>query len=395
MNQLESALRALGDDPGEPAPPFLADRALRRARRRSRRHGVLAALGAATVASLAAVAIAVVDPRTGASPPPAAPASGSPALAPRTNVLLLGTDAGPGRTGVRPDTIILASVDTRTGDTVLLSLPRSLPSVPFPPGSPGARAWPDGFDCRDCLLNGVWAWAENDPTAYRGAPDPGLTATRDAVEAITGQPVDETVTIDMQGLGDLVDALGGVEVTVRERLPIGGSSADRVADAWIEKGRQRLDGFHALWYARSRWTTDDHDRRFRQQCLLRAVLDQVRDVRGLSGDYPRIAAALGRSLSTSIPAADLRTWVDLATRKRGARVLRVGLPQISGEPDYDRIRTSVQAAIDGHTAGGAPTAPDRPDPDRPDPASPDPDHPDPDHARGDAGAAGWSSDARC
>ncbi len=58
---------------------------------------------------------------------------------PRVNVLLIGSDAGADRTGVRPDTMILASIDTASGNTVLFSLPRSLQHAPFAGGTPGAR----------------------------------------------------------------------------------------------------------------------------------------------------------------------------------------------------------------------------------------------------------------
>ena len=65
-----------------------------------------------------------------------------PVLPPRLNVLLLGTDAGPDRTGARTDTIIVASVDTRTAATTLFALPRNIEHAPFPPGSPAAARFP-------------------------------------------------------------------------------------------------------------------------------------------------------------------------------------------------------------------------------------------------------------
>ena len=54
-------------------------------------------------------------------------------------MLLLGGDGGVGREGVRTDTVIVASIDTHTGDTTLFSLPRNLENLPFPPGSPLPR----------------------------------------------------------------------------------------------------------------------------------------------------------------------------------------------------------------------------------------------------------------
>ena len=55
---------------------------------------------------------------------------------PRLNLLLLGGDDAPSREGVRTDTVIVASIDTRTGNTALISLPRNLTFMPFPKDSP-------------------------------------------------------------------------------------------------------------------------------------------------------------------------------------------------------------------------------------------------------------------
>ena len=60
----------------------------------------------------------------------------------RVNVLLLGGDGGADRTGVRTDTVIVASIDTHTGATTTFSLPRNLEDLPFPRGQPAARRLP-------------------------------------------------------------------------------------------------------------------------------------------------------------------------------------------------------------------------------------------------------------
>ena len=61
---------------------------------------------------------------------------------PRLNVLLLGGDAGPGRVGTRTDTVILASINTKTGDTALFSLPRNASSDAVPVALTAAQALP-------------------------------------------------------------------------------------------------------------------------------------------------------------------------------------------------------------------------------------------------------------
>ncbi|HEX6335679.1 MAG TPA: hypothetical protein VFZ85_01885, partial [Jiangellaceae bacterium] len=64
----------------------------------------------------------------------------------RLNILLLGSDAGKGRVGSRPDSINLVSVDVRTGAPVVISVPRNLERARFPKGTPAAAEFPNGFN---------------------------------------------------------------------------------------------------------------------------------------------------------------------------------------------------------------------------------------------------------
>lgn len=282
----------------------------------------------------------------------------------RINVLLIGSDAGPDRVGVRPDSMILASVNTTSGDTVLFSIPRNLVRAPFPRGSQGARAWPRGFgpagscgpNASLCWLNAVWTTAMG-PEArqhFPGDPHPGLTATRQAVEGITGLRVDHHVLVDLQGFADVVDALGGLTLNVRTEdprgLPIGGTSEYPVAQGWIRPGEHRhLDGYHALWFARSRWSTNDYDRMRRQRCVVAGILAQGDPV-SLAQGFPGLAASLKDNLSTDVPLSRLSDWVDLTLKVKQARVRSLPLsPALYGswaDPDYERIRQLVRTSLD-------------------------------------------------
>ena len=104
--------------------------------------------------------------------------------------------------------MIVARLDTKTGATVLFSLPRNLQRVRFPRGTPAAAAYPSGFYCvnpangvnTDCLLNGIWTFAENHAgDYYRGVRNPGLTATMQAAETVTGLSINNYVMIDLKG----------------------------------------------------------------------------------------------------------------------------------------------------------------------------------------------------
>src|SRR5690606_24237378 len=82
---------------------------------------------------------------------------------------------------------------------------------------------------------------------------------------------------------------------------------------WLEPGRQRLDGYHALWYARSRWSTTDYDRMRRQRCVIGAFVDQLDPFR-VAVRFPEVAATLKDNLQTSVPLQDVDAWVVLADR---------------------------------------------------------------------------------
>ncbi len=288
---------------------------------------------------------------------PAAAAADPWANVPRVNVLLIGSDAGHGREGTRPDTLVVASIDTATGDTVLFSLPRNLQRVPFPRGSRAAAAFPHGFYCinpqngvnTDCLLNSVWTWAENNPQYYPGVSHPGLTATVQAVEQVLGLDIDDYVLVDLKGFIVFVDAIGGIRVDVPERLPIGGSVEDPVPRyGWIEPGRNKLlDGWHALWFARSRWSTNDYDRMRRQRCVIAAVTRQA-DPQNVGLNFDTIARAAKDNISTDISVQDLDAWVTLGLRVKQARVRSLPFTDDvidTVHPDIAKVHSLVQRAL--------------------------------------------------
>jgi LCP family protein required for cell wall assembly len=280
----------------------------------------------------------------------------------RVNVLLIGSDAGKGRTGVRPDTMIVASIDTKSGDAVLFSLPRNLERAPFPVGTPGNVAWPNGFNCGDeCLLNAVWTWGANYPGYQKAAAkNPGLRATKDAIEGVTGLKVDTYVMLNLQGFAQFVNAIGGLRVNIDQRLPIGGNAEHpEQTSAYLEKGQnQKLDGYETLWYARSRYTTNDFDRMRRQRCVIGAVVNQSDPVK-LALAFPAIAKAAKDNLSTGIPQRELQAWVGLSQKVKSGSVRSLPFTNdvISDRtnPDYNEIHRLVNQALQTAKPAPAPT----------------------------------------
>jgi len=149
----------------------------------------------------------------------------------------------------------------------------------------------------------------------------------------------------MQGFTDLVDAVGGVTLTVRTPIAIGGIGGE--VTGTIEPGVHHLDGYQTLWYARSRAYDDDYSRMGRQKCVMAAMLQQLSPQRVLL-HVQDIAKASAELLSTDIPHGELDTFVELALRARKQPVATVSFVPpmvVTGDPDYGLIRVKVAEAI--------------------------------------------------
>lgn len=262
----------------------------------------------------------------------------------RYNILLLGGDSGPDRSGLRPDSLTVASIDRETGRTVLIGLPRNLQDVPFPRGSVMAKQFPRGFDCDGCELNGVNTWA-NDHADLFDEKTPGIDATMGAVEEITGLKLNYYALVNMHGFSKLVDAVGGVTVNVKERTAIGGIGSP--IRGYIEAGRQKLTGAQTLWYSRSRVQNDDWSRMGRQKCVMNDMLHQLSPKKVLF-NVGKIADSSKALLTTNIPQQDLDVFMDLALKAKTQKMSTVSLvpPAIyTGNPDFDKVRRMIDSAI--------------------------------------------------
>jgi LCP family protein required for cell wall assembly len=264
----------------------------------------------------------------------------------RYNVMLLGGDSGKDRWGLRPDSITVASIDEETGQTVLFGLPRNLANVPFPDDSVLDERFPDGFDCDACYINSLYTWGVEHEHLFPDADDPGLEATTLGVEGVTGLTINYTAMVNLAGFDALIDALGGVTVDVPKDIPIGGIGG--AITGTIPAGSQHLDGYEALWFARSRVADDDYSRMARQKCLMSAMLSQL-DPKRVVLKMGDIADAGKRVFTTDIPASELDTFIDLALEARGQPIATVSFvpPKVETyDPNYDKILDMVDKALD-------------------------------------------------
>ncbi|GAA2169590.1 LCP family protein [Pedococcus bigeumensis] len=265
----------------------------------------------------------------------------------RYNILMLGADSGRDRVGTRPDSIQLVSIDAKTGSAVTFGFSRDTENINFRPGSTMARLMPQGWNCGDeCLLNGLYTWAQDNAAKFPpGTANPGVLATREAVEALSGLEVQYYVMIDLRGFKKMVDAVGGLDINVKYRTPIGGGTSPIVG--WIEPGEQHLDGFHALWYARSRQGSTNYERMARQRCVMTAMADQL-DPQTVLVRFQKIAGASSGLIQTDLPQSELGRFADLAMKTRQHPIRSVNfVPPLMKPWDYDPtlVTSTVQKTI--------------------------------------------------
>lgn len=283
------------------------------------------------------------------------------------NILLLGADSGEGRDSMRFDSISVVSVNADTGAVTITGIPRDMPHFPFADG-PMKDLYPDVHEGHADPKCG-WGSGVNQlrtevevcrdgsalyPDAVANGSTPGVEATKDAAEGILGIEIPYYVFIDMDGFAALIDALGGVDITVDQRLPKGGGPAyegqpaEDWAIGWIEPGAQHMDGDTAQWYARSRYTTNDFDRMKRQRQLQEAMLAQFTPATVLTR-FNEIAAAGKAIVETDLPQSMLPYFADLAIKAKEQQVTTIELTPEGGideyDPDYAYIRQLVEAAL--------------------------------------------------
>ncbi|GAB3538138.1 hypothetical protein GCM10027403_23780 [Arthrobacter tecti] len=280
----------------------------------------------------------------------------------RYNFLLMGGDAGEDRTGRRPDSISVVSVDAESGATVTFSIPRDFQNAPFSEGSPLWEVWPDGYNCgNECIINSLYpVVTQQYADLYPEAQDPGAEAMMDAASGILGIEVQAYILVDMAGFEQLIDAMGGITIDAGGWVPITsteipGSVPKRYnpPSEWIAPGIQTLDGYYALWYARSREYATDYSRIRRQQCVQAAMIAQL-DPATVLTRFQQIAAAGTQIVETDIPRDQLGSFVDLALKAKNHDVgrLTIGAPDFgepgdlfSTYPDFDLIRQRVQETL--------------------------------------------------
>ena len=279
------------------------------------------------------------------------------------NLLITGVDQGVGRWSLRPDTMILLEVQISTGKAVMYGIPRNLENVPLPPET--ANAYPCHCFPYPNLLNGLWRDAVNKPKLYPYSGSDftrGFKALEGAVGQYLGLHVDGAVVVNLMGFVHLIDALGGLDITVPTALR--DTQYSRPQDGKditisIKAGRQHMDGFTALAYARSRHQDSDYGRMGRQQAVLIALRAQLNPC-DLVPKIPSLISALGSAFWTDMPMQDAPALAALAQKVGTSNVKSIALvPSLTGNPvgfltvsRLATVRNIVAHGLDGVQGSG-------------------------------------------
>jgi len=266
---------------------------------------------------------------------------------PRINVLLVGGDEG-GTT----DTMIVASIDTVTGSTMLITVPRDTSRLPFPTSSPLRTTFPDGYwDSTSAESPDFWAnrimtdLPRRVPANTLGATTSlGADALKLGIGEALGLRVDYYLYMDVASVYTLVDALGGVSMTVGTKIP-----TDAAATSWIEPGANlHLDAYQAFWYGWSSSGTDA-DRQSRRVCVIDSMTRKNPAM--VLARFDAIAQA-GTSARTDIPSSMLPMFVELSTRMKRTHVTSLQFTNgvdgfVTANPDFALMRQRVATAVAG------------------------------------------------
>lgn len=171
----------------------------------------------------------------------------------RVNILLLGM-GDKGHEGENlTDTLMVVSLDTKTKEVAMISIPRDL--------------YVKVDDYGYSKINAAHAYGEK----YK-VDGGGPKLASDTISNVIDQPIHYYARVDFTGFKKIIDLMGGVDIDVEKDLydPLypGGTF-------YIKKGPRHMNGETALKYARSRETTSDFDRAKRQQQVIIAVKEKA------------------------------------------------------------------------------------------------------------------------
>lgn len=225
-------------------------------------------------------------------------------------MLLLGTDGRPGESTYRTDSIILARVDATTQQVTLISIPRDTKVV---------------YNGSTMKINAVFTYGQIDDGN-------GAEEMVEAVNELCGVEISEYAEINFQGMENLIDAVGGIDLYIPEGDAVEGDSH---LDVDVPAGQQHLDGEHALAFARSRYLFADGDytRMRHQRMVLGALADKILNNLDI-GTIPAILDSLADMVHTSLSVDEILSLVSAMRGMDTDSMYSANIPSWAGEDTY-------------------------------------------------------------
>ena len=190
------------------------------------------------------------------------------------SILLAGVDTGDlGRSDQgRSDSMMVVTINPKQKKSTIVSLDRDI------------LAKIVGYGTND-KLNHAYAFG-------------GVEMSMDTIETLLDIPLDHYVSINMRGLKDLIDAVGGIEVNNKIDFTLDGIH--------VKKGKQTLNGEEGLAYARMRYEDPEGDvgRQRRQREVVTKILRKAMSIDGV-GNYRKILKAVEKNMVTDL------SWDDM------------------------------------------------------------------------------------
>ncbi|MDR1264117.1 MAG: LCP family protein [Propionibacteriaceae bacterium] len=238
------------------------------------------------------------------------------------------------------EAIIVASLDTRTGDTLLVSVPRALGAAQFPEGSDLRLAFPKGWydgsnpGTTEFQLGAMYSsLPKYIDLAVHVSANPGADAMKLSVGYMLGLSIDYYIALDVDALADLVDGLGGVTVNVNKDIPTASGVIPAGADTRFP------DGDQLVAYVSSLEADDDAHRMARTRCLVYDLLQQTSGSQAAS-QFADLESLRPDSFRSDIPASTVGDLAALAVKAQDAQI--IGMQFVSGQQGYSNARPNFE-----------------------------------------------------
>jgi len=254
-----------------------------------------------------------------ATPEPGATETPRPTIIPwdgkeRLNILLIGSDRRPKQGSFNTDTLIIASIEPRTGQVAMFSVPRDMENIPLPAEFPARNYYAGGvFPAK---INSLWMYARGNSNLFPGGDKVrGYTALKGALGELLGVDIRYYLEVDFTGFTKVVDTLGGVTIDVQ--LPVADyhyptDDGRGALKLYIPPTIQHMEGTESLAYARSRHQSNDFDRAQRQQRVVTSLRQQTDVLSFLNPDrLETVSKAVRAAIHTDFPASQLPQLISL------------------------------------------------------------------------------------